>query len=131
MGELFERVAIIGAGLIGGSLGLVLRRDQLARTVVGVGHRQISIDRALAMGAIDEGTLDATEGVKDTDCVVLATAIGLITEIGERIAAALKPGCVVTDVGSTKAQIVSRMNSVLPPGVHTLRVSAGNRRAPR
>jgi len=118
MSEIFERVTIVGVGLIGGSLGLAVRRGTLARTVVGVGHRQVSIDRALEMGVIDEGTLDAAEGVKDADLVVLATAIGLITAIGEQIAPALKSGCIVTDVGSTKSQIVRRMTSVLPAGVH-------------
>jgi len=114
----FERVTIVGVGLIGGSLGLALRRGKLSRSVVGVGHRQVSIDRALALGAVDEGTLDVLTGVRDADLVVLATAIGLICEMGERIAPVLKPGCLVTDVGSTKSEIVRRLSAALPDGVH-------------
>ena len=117
MKPLFGKVTIVGAGLIGGSLGIALRGRGLARTVVGVGHRQISIDRAIEMGAITEGTLDVTRGVKDADLVVLGTAIGLIIKMGEKIAGHLKPGCIVTDVGSTKSEIVSKLTSAMPDGV--------------
>jgi len=115
---LFDRVAIIGVGLIGGSLGLALRQKRLARRVVGVGRRRASIDRALEIGAIDEGTLDATKGVKDAELVVLGTAIRLIMEMGEKVATALSPGAIVTDVGSTKSEVVRRLEKVLPAGVH-------------
>ena len=118
MGHLFDRVCIVGVGLIGGSLGLELRQKGLCRTVVGVGHRQASIDRALALGAIDEGTLDPVAGVKDADLVILATAIGLITKIGRQVAPHLKSGCIVSDVGSTKTEIVRELEKALPPGVH-------------
>jgi len=117
MNDRFERVVIVGAGLVGGSLGLALREKRLAEVVVGVGHRQVSIDRAIAMGAIDTGTLDLVEGVPDADLVVLATSIGLIVTLGERIAAHLRRGCVVTDVGSTKGEIVRRLTSTLGEGV--------------
>ena len=116
MNPLFERVTIVGAGLIGGSLGLALRGRGLADAVVGVGHRQVSIDRALAMGAIDAGTLDATEGVQDAELVVLATSVGLIVTLGEQIASCVGPGCVVSDVGSTKGEIVRRLTAALPEG---------------
>jgi prephenate dehydrogenase len=118
MGPLFERVTIVGVGLIGGSLGLSLRQRGLARRVVGVGHRQASIDRALAIGAIDEGTLDAVAGVQDADLVILATSIGLIKKMGAQAAGQLKRGCIVSDVGSTKTEIVRELEGVLPPGVH-------------
>jgi prephenate dehydrogenase len=118
MGRLFDRVTIIGVGLIGGSLGLALREKGLVRRVVGVGRRAASIDRALEMGAIDEGTLDPIKGVKDADLVILGTAIRLIVEMGEKVAAHLAPGCIVTDVGSTKSEVVRRLTELLPADVH-------------
>jgi len=117
MAQLFDRVAILGVGLIGGSLGLALRRGSLARRVVGVGHRQASLDLALKMGAVDEATLDPLEGVKGAELVVLGTAIRLIVEMGAKVAPHLSPGVVVTDVGSTKSEIVRRLEKTLPAGV--------------
>ena len=118
MSERFEQVTIVGGGLIGGSLGLSLRRRKLVGKVVGVGHRQVSIDKALEIGAVDEATLDVFEGTDGADLVVLATSIRLIAELGEKIAPRLKPGTVITDVGSTKTGIVRRLEAVLPDGVH-------------
>jgi prephenate dehydrogenase len=117
MPPLFDQVTIIGVGLIGGSLGLALRRGNLARLVVGVGHRQASIDRALEMGAVDHGTLDPLEGVKGAELVVLGTAVRLIVEMGKKVAPHLSPGAIVTDVGSTKSEIVRRLEETLPAGV--------------
>ena len=118
MSERFERVTIVGVGLIGGSLGLALRERKLVGRVVGVGHRQVSMDKALEMGAVDEATLDLIEGVRDADLVVLSTAIGLITELGERAAPHLKSGCIVSDVGSTKSEIVRKFEEVFPEDIH-------------
>lgn len=118
MNERFERVTIVGVGLIGGSLGLALCERGLCGRVVGVGHRQVSMDKALKMGAIHEATLDVARGVKNADLVVLCTALGLIGELGEQAAPHLKTGCIVSDVGSTKSEVVLRMESTLPEGVH-------------
>ncbi len=115
---LFERMVIIGPGLIGGSLGLAVRRADLAGHVVGVGHRQVSIDKALAMGAIDSGSLDALEAVRGADLVIVCTAVGLIGRMIQNVADGLKPGGIVSDVGSAKALVVGRAEAVLPEGVH-------------
>lgn len=111
-------MVIIGPGLIGGSLGLAVRKAGLAGHVVGVGHRQTSIDKALAMGAIDSGSLDAASAVDGADAVIVCTAVGLIPDFIRKIAPRLKPGCIVSDVGSTKTGIVREAESVLPAGVH-------------
>jgi len=115
---LFDRVTIVGVGLIGGSLGLAMREKGLAGRIVGVGHRQASIDLALKMGAIDEGSLDPSAAVMGADLVVLATGIGLIMEVGRRIVPALKRDAVVTDVGSTKTDVVRALEPAMPAGVH-------------
>jgi prephenate dehydrogenase len=105
-------VAIVGVGLLGGSVGLGLRRRGLARRVVGTGHRQESLDRALARGAVDEATLDLQAAVAEADLTVLATPVGRIVELAAAARDAFRPGSVVTDVGSTKARLVRDLEAV-------------------
>jgi prephenate dehydrogenase len=112
----WKQVTIIGAGLIGGSLGLALKRAGLARTVIGVGHRQASLDEAAARGAADRTTLSIAEGVRGSDLVVLATPVGLFRAAIERAAPSLEPGAVVIDVGSTKSDVVAAIETLMPPG---------------
>lgn len=110
---LFNRVAIIGAGLIGGSLGIALRAQRIAGMVVGVGHRKVSLDRAFEMGAVDEATLDAHTAVADADLVVLATRVGLILQHVEKLIPYMKPGALLTDVGSIKAAICATARTAM------------------
>jgi len=112
----WNQVTIIGTGLIGGSLGLAMKRAGLARRVVGVGHRPSTLDQALASGAADETTLDAAEGVRGSDLVVLATAVGLFEPLLRQAADSLADGAVVIDVGSTKAQVVRTGEALVPAG---------------
>ncbi|MFO8014185.1 MAG: prephenate dehydrogenase [Phycisphaerae bacterium] len=112
----WNQVTIIGTGLIGGSLGLAMKRAGLARKVVGVGHRQTTLDRAVACGAADETALEAAEGVRGSDLVVLATAVGLFEPLLRRAARDLADGAVVIDVGSTKAEVVRIAETVVPEG---------------
>jgi len=114
---IFRKVAIIGVGLIGGSIGEAIKKKRLAGTVIGVGHRASSIDEALKRGAIDKGTLDAVKGVAGADLVIIATPVRLIPEVARKISRSLKKGCVVTDVGSTKTEIVRSLERILPKGV--------------
>lgn len=109
-----KRIAIIGVGLIGGSLGLALKKRNLIEEVVGIGRRQESLDKALQAGAVDRATLKLEEGVKDVDLVVIATPVGLITEMVKRTIRALPRGAIITDVGSTKEKIVQEVNKFLP-----------------
>jgi prephenate dehydrogenase len=111
----WNQVTIIGVGLIGGSLGLALKEAGQARRVVGVGHRQASLDAALACGAADAVSLDPAAGVRGSDLVVLATPVGRFSEILSRAAPALAPGAVVIDVGSTKVRVVAQMEERVPP----------------
>jgi prephenate dehydrogenase len=112
-----KRIAIIGVGLIGGSLGLALKQRNPAGEVVGIGHRQESLDKALRVGAVDRVTLKLEEGVKDADLVVVATPVGLITGMIERTITALSPGTIITDVGSTKGKIVKEAERIIPTGI--------------
>ena len=112
----FKKIAIIGVGLIGGSIGEAIKKKRLAGTVVGIGHKASSIDEALRRGAIDKGTLNAVKGVAGADLVIIATPVGLIPAFAKKISRSLKKGCIVTDVGSTKGEIVKALERIMPKG---------------
>jgi prephenate dehydrogenase len=97
-----QRVCVIGLGLMGGSLGLVLRQRGLAVHVVGCG-REALLSRAVEIGAIDSGSTDASQAVAESDFVFLCTPVETSIRLMREIAPRLKPGALVTDVGSTKA----------------------------
>ncbi len=103
----FGTVAIVGVGLIGGSLGMALKSRRLAQTVIGVEQSAERLDTAKALGAIDYGTTRLEEAAGDADMVILCTTVGHILESLPETLARVKPGAIVTDVGSTKAAIVS------------------------
>jgi prephenate dehydrogenase len=107
----YRTVAIVGVGLIGGSIGLALRQRKLAEKVVGVGRRQVSLDKALACGAIDEGTTDFDSGVAAADVVIVATPVASVADDVCRATAAVADGAWVTDVGSTKGTICAAVEA--------------------
>jgi prephenate dehydrogenase len=108
----FRTVAIVGVGLLGGSLGLALRKRGMAQRVVGIGRRQSVLDRAVALGAVDEATLDLRGGVSDAELTVLATPVGAMAELARAAKASLPKGSVLTDVGSTKARLVREIEDI-------------------
>jgi prephenate dehydrogenase len=112
-----KTLTIVGVGLIGGSIGLAAKRRKLAERVVGGGRRQASLDQAQAAGAIDEGFLDLSRAVHEAEIAVFCTPVD---QIAEQILASA-PGCasgtLLTDAGSTKAEIVRRLEGRLPKGI--------------
>lgn len=98
-------VAIVGVGLIGGSLALAWKAANAVREVVGVVRRPETIAEALSVGAIDRGTLSLADGVSGADVVVVATPVRSIAPLVQEMAPHLRPGAVVTDVGSTKGEL--------------------------
>jgi prephenate dehydrogenase len=104
---LFKQVTIIGTGLIGGSLGLALKKRRLAGRVVGC-DRASALERAQDRGAIDSGTINPADAVRGSDLVVLATPVLAILDHVERLGPSLSARTLVTDVGSTKAEVVKR-----------------------
>lgn len=110
-------MSILGVGLLGGSIGLALRRAGFRGRISGLGHRQSSLDAALASGAIDAGFLSLPEAVAGADLVILATAVGLFEPMLRELGKLLPDGTVVTDVGSTKKQVVAWAKKHLPAGV--------------
>jgi len=109
-------VTIVGVGLLGGSIGLAMRAAGPAVRIVGVGRRQSSLDEALEVGAVDEVHLDVAEGVAHADMVILATPVGAFGRLLEGAKAGLKAGAVVTDIGSTKAEVVAQAEFALGRG---------------
>ncbi|MGQ0666001.1 MAG: prephenate dehydrogenase [Nitrospiraceae bacterium] len=114
----FKHVAIIGVGLIGGSLGMILRRKALADQVVGVGRRVENLRTAVELGAIDRYVGDPKEGVRGADLVVLATPVDTYLDHLKDWGHCLAPGAIVTDVGSVKGVLVEQSEAAMPPGVH-------------
>jgi len=114
----FNQAVIIGVGLIGGSLGMILRRKQLASSVVGVGRRVENLKTAVKVGAIDRYVVDSREAVKEADLVILATPVDTYERHLNEWASYLRPGAIVTDVGSVKGELVERSEREMPAGVH-------------
>ncbi|MBI3804744.1 MAG: prephenate dehydrogenase/arogenate dehydrogenase family protein [Nitrospirae bacterium] len=114
MSVLFKQMTIIGVGLIGGSLALISKRKQLVETVVGYGRKRGGLQKAAAMGVIDRYVLTLPKAVEEADLIVLATPVGTFERICKAIAPHLKPGAIVTDVGSVKGAWVGRMEALLP-----------------
>ncbi|MBL7198637.1 MAG: prephenate dehydrogenase [Anaerolineae bacterium] len=111
------RVTVVGLGLMGASLAGGLR--ERCRTVVGVARRAETAEIALARGLVDEATTDLASGVSRSDIVILATPVRVILAQLAEIGALLPDGCLLLDLGSTKAQIVAAMAD-LPPHVQPL-----------
>ena len=99
---LFEKVTFIGIGLINSSLARVMRRDGLAGHISACSRTQKTLNKAVELGLADSVTTDPRLAVEGADLVVLGSPLGTYGEIAENMAGGLKPGCIVTDVGSVK-----------------------------
>ena len=112
------KITIAGVGLIGGSIGMILRDRDDPPEIVGFGHRQPTLDTAMDRGAIDWGTTDLALAVEGTDLLIICTPVRGIIPLLEKAAPNLKRGCIVTDVGSTKKFLVEEAERIIGPGVH-------------
>lgn len=113
----FKQVAIVGVGLIGGSLGMVLKQRGLADGVVGIGRRIENLKTAVTLGAIDRYVSDPVTGVEGSDLVVLATPVDTYERHLKEWAPRLRSGTIVTDVGSVKGDLVACAESLMPASV--------------
>jgi prephenate dehydrogenase len=110
--EPLDTVAIVGVGLIGGSIGLALRQRGLANRVVGIGRRASSLQRAERAEAVTEVTTNLAQGVADADLVVVCTPVAAIVDHVRQLVPCCPPGALITDAGSTKQQIVSALGGL-------------------
>lgn len=113
-------VAIVGVGLIGGSIGLALRQRNLADCVIGIGRRQVSLRIARRVGAITHTTIDLSKGVAQAELVIVCTPPDQIVGHVQEAARHCPEGTLITDAGSTKERIVAALDNQLPRGCRFL-----------
>jgi len=115
---LFEKIALVGIGLIGSSLARVIRREGLARHIAISTRSAPTLARAEELGLGDSYSTDAKVAVADADLIIVSVPVGSSGAVAIDIASALKPGAILTDVGSTKASVIAQMAPHVPAGVH-------------
>jgi prephenate dehydrogenase len=108
---MFPTLAIIGVGLIGGSLGLAVRKHKVAHRIIGIGRDHRRLEKALDLGAVDEFTTDMYHGIREADLVVVCTPVESIVEFVQQAALNAQPKTLITDAGSTKELIVKQVEA--------------------
>jgi cyclohexadieny/prephenate dehydrogenase len=114
----FERIALIGIGLIGSSIARDVKQLGLAKHVVVSTRSEETLRRAEELELGTEYTVSAADAVKDADLVIVSVPVGASEVVAKQIAGSLKPGVIVTDVGSTKASVIAQMAPHMPDNVH-------------
>ncbi len=109
----FQKISIIGVGLLGGSIGLAVKRHRLAREVAGYVRRASSLKDCERAAAVDYATTDLLAAVSNSDLVILCTPLAQMRSLAQQFLPALKRGAIVTDVGSVKAEVVRELDSLL------------------
>jgi cyclohexadieny/prephenate dehydrogenase len=115
---LFEKVALVGIGLIGSSLARVIRREHLAGHVAIASRSEATRARAEELGLGDSYAGSAVDAVRDADLVIVSVPVGASGAVAGEIAPALREGAILTDVGSTKRSVIEQMRPHVPQGVH-------------
>ncbi|MGR3492438.1 MAG: prephenate/arogenate dehydrogenase family protein [Shimia sp.] len=115
---IYERVALIGLGLIAGSMSLAMRRQKLAGHVAGYARSEETRETAREIGLCDSVHDTIEEVVRGADLVILCTPIGVMAALAQQIAPHLKPGATVSDVGSVKQAVIDAVVPHLPEGIH-------------
>ncbi len=116
--SLFQRIALIGLGLLGSSIARVAKREGLADQIAGCARSKATRDKALELGFVDSVHEDPTKAVAGADIVFLCTHVGSYGAIAAKISKALKEGAIITDVGSVKRSVISDVRPHVPAGVH-------------
>ncbi len=112
--EGLDRITLVGVGLIGGSIGLALKKRGFSGEIVGLGRRPL--EDAIQCGAIDSYTQEVAEAAQDTDLIILCTPVGMISSKIAELAPYLEPDCIVTDVGSVKQRVIAEVEPIMPDG---------------
>ena len=111
---LFQKITLIGVGLLGGSVGLAARERGVTGRVTGLVRRAESLEECVAVGAVDDATLDLPEAVADAGLVILCTPVGGMSNLAKQIQPYLATDAIITDVGSVKRPVVAAVEPVLP-----------------
>lgn len=109
----FRKISIIGVGLLGGSIGLAVRKRRVAREIAGYARREKTIAESERVGALDYATTDLLAAVSGADLVILCTPLAQMRSLAEQFLPALKRGAIVTDVGSVKADVVRELEALV------------------
>lgn len=115
---MFDRVGLIGLGLIGSSIAWAIKRGGLAAHISGYARSEATRVRSLELGFLDSAHDTAASCAEDCDLIILCTPLGAYAQIGREIAPVVKPGAIVSDAGSTKVSVIEALEPVLPDGVH-------------
>ncbi len=118
MTVIYKKVALIGLGLIAGSIAHAIRRAGLAETISGYARSAETLDIAREIGLCDVVCDTASEAVKDADLVILAVPVGAMATVAQEIGPHLKAGATLSDVGSVKASVIKNVAPFVPEGVH-------------
>jgi cyclohexadieny/prephenate dehydrogenase len=117
---LYDRVTLIGLGLIGSSLGHAMRRAGVAGEIIGADRDEAVCKKAVELGFVDRAETNAAKAIAAADLVVLCTPVGTFEGLAKEIAGALKPGATLSDVGSVKLSALKAMAAHAPEGVHLI-----------
>ncbi|HKJ04310.1 MAG TPA: prephenate dehydrogenase/arogenate dehydrogenase family protein [Geopsychrobacteraceae bacterium] len=115
---LIPRLAVIGVGLIGGSLALALKEAGAVGEVIGCGRGKPNLEKAVELGVIDRYSRDPQEAVRDADVVFMATPVCSMDKVTQSLLPGLKPGAILTDGGSVKGAVARAIEPLLPDHVH-------------
>jgi prephenate dehydrogenase len=118
MGIYFNRVTIIGVGLIGGSIARILREKNLAGEIYGIGRTEENLQKAKSLGLIDQYFLRATEDMRESDLIILSSPVGTFLQIIKEMGPYLRERAIVTDAGSVKGDLVGKIEEALPGKVN-------------
>lgn len=113
----FNKIAILGVGLIGGSFARVCKKNSVAKSIMGFGRGEANLQKAVELGVIDEYSLDLKQAVSEADFILLSVPVGTITPMVKKIIPFLKEDCILSDVGSVKGSLVEEIESILPKGI--------------
>lgn len=113
-----RKIVIYGVGLIGGSIGLALKQFGFKGKVVGVGRRWSSLKNAIDVKAIDSATMDLKESLDGAEILIICTPVDLIPSIVKEAIKFANDGCIITDVGSTKKQLVLEIEKIIPENLY-------------
>ena len=113
----FTNIAIIGVGLMGSSFALAIRKNGYKGKITGIGRKEENLIKAKDLGIIDNYSTVHAVGIKDADLIVLACSVGQFEQIAKNIRDSIKSGTIVTDVGSVKAEIIRKIEPLMPEGV--------------
>ena len=115
---MFNRITILGVGLLGASFALALKENGLCRTITGYGRNRENLQRAKERNIIDSFEQDPVAACRDSDLIMLSAPVGSFLGLAKAIVPALKKGAVLTDVGSVKGKLVREIEKMMPKAVH-------------